>query len=81
MEPTRITTGKKSSGFWGRIGFLLFFITIVPLGLFTGLGLVAAFWEHLDKCIREEWWYFILVSVWVPPIGMVHGFGIWFDWW
>ena len=76
MEPTRITTEKKSSFF----GCLLFSI-LAPLGLFTGLGLVAAFWEHLDKCIREEWWYFIFVSVWVPPIGMIHGFGIWFDWW
>ena len=50
------------------------------------VGVVAAlttagFCQHLYSCIYDGAWLFLILGWVVFPIGVVHGWGIWFGWW
>lgn len=49
----------------------------------VGLGLLGFFsWlQHLITCFSEGLWGFLVAGAILPPIGMVHGIGIWLGAW
>jgi len=44
----------------------------------AGLG---AWFTHLYVCFTEQYWGFLIAGAIFFPIGIVHGWGIWFGWW
>jgi len=55
----------------------------------TGYGLSGAFllfavagWcEHIYSCFVERSWVYLIAGAILSPLGIVHGWGIWFGWW
>jgi hypothetical protein len=55
------------------VGYLaLFFATIALL-----LATVAAWITHIVVCIKASAWFLLLFGILAPPIGIVHGVGVW----
>lgn len=57
---------------------------LVTLGLFWMLSFVAflimnaAAWvDNVIVCIQHQEWILLLIGTIVPPIGMIHGWGLW----
>jgi hypothetical protein len=44
------------------------------------LTTVAAWATHVIVCINSSAWILLVVGIVVPPIGLLHGVGIWFGW-
>lgn len=40
----------------------------------------AAWVTHVLVCIKSASWILLIVGIFVPPIGWVHGGGYWFGW-
>jgi len=38
----------------------------------------AAWFTHVFVCLSEESWGFLIAGAIMFPIGVIHGFGIWF---
>ena len=51
--------------------------------LFVGgvLSTLPAWVTHVVVCIREGEWGFLIAGALCFPIGIIHGWGIWFGWW
>lgn len=49
-------------------------------GLFS-LIFFAAWLTHVVVCIKAHLWVFLLAGAFFFPIGIVHGFGVWFGVW
>ena len=51
-------------------------------GIFTSVfvlcSIIAAWMTHVIICIQTASWILLVIGIFVPPIGWVHGFGIWF---
>jgi hypothetical protein len=45
------------------------------------LVMTAAWLTHVVTCIREEAWTFLVVGALFFPIAIVHGIGLWFNFW
>ena len=41
----------------------------------------GAWLQHVIYCITYEKWGFLVAGAIMAPIGIVHGWGIWFGWW
>jgi len=41
----------------------------------------AGMCQHLYSCINDGAWLFLILGGLVSPIGVAHGWGIWFGWW
>lgn len=59
-----------------------FFTTVTAVfasfaALFTAM---AAWVTHVVVCIKTTSWILLIFGIVVPPIGLIHGFGIWFGW-
>ncbi len=39
---------------------------------------VASWVTHVIVCIQKSEWILLIVGILVPPIGWVHGVGVWF---
>ena len=65
---------RADAGFGGRQEGALPGITLVLLTF-------AGWCQHLYTCIDEGRWGFLLVGSIVSPIGIMHGWGVWFGWW
>ena len=53
-----------------------FMVVVIFLSvIFTG---IAAWVTHVIKCIQHSEWILLIVGIFVPPIGWVHGIGVWF---
>lgn len=49
------------------------------IGCIAGLLLMFALWAtHVIVCIKTASWVLLVVGAIVFPVGMIHGFGIWF---
>lgn len=57
-------------GAFGIAGFVLAALSAIP-----------AWITHVVYCINHELWIFLLAGGLVAPIGVIHGWGIWFGWW
>jgi hypothetical protein len=45
-------------------------------------GPIAAAWlQHLYTCFTEDRWGILIAGAMFFPVGIVHGFGIWFGFW
>jgi hypothetical protein len=42
------------------------------------LSVIAAWATHVIVCINSSAWVLLVVGIVVPPIGYLHGVGIWF---
>ena len=47
----------------------------------TIVGLIPAWITHVVSCINNQQWIFLLAGAIMWPIGVIHGFGIWFGVW
>ena len=53
-------------------------------GLMIVLALLSAFpaWiTHVVVCIKAQEWIFLLAGAIFAPIGVIHGWGVWFGVW
>lgn len=48
------------------IGFLAVFVAIV-----------AAWITHVVVCIKASAWFLLLFGLLAPPVGVIHGVGVW----
>lgn len=53
-------------------------ITAVLFILGSFVTLIAAWFTHVIVCIQTSAWILLVIGVFVPPIGWVHGIGSWF---
>ena len=51
------------------------------IGLALGLSCLAGWLTHVFICLAAGKWGFLLVGIFAPPIGIIHGIGIWFGAW
>lgn len=42
------------------------------------VGVVMAWITHVVVCIQTSSWVLLVIGIFVPPIGLVHGVGSWF---
>ena len=53
------------------------FIFLVVLGFFAFGGWL----QHLYTCFTDDRWGFLIAGALFFPIGIIHGWGIWFGFW
>jgi hypothetical protein len=53
------------------------FITWILVSLLLLAGLV----QHIVTCISDERWFLLIAGAIAAPVGIIHGFGIWFGFW
>ena len=71
MKVYRLTRrGAKS----GIIYVVLAIIALV-------LANIAALIQHIVWCFQHAEYVLLLAGVIVAPVGMFHGWGLWFGWW
>ncbi len=52
--------------------------------LFAAIALLATFFAwltHIIVCLKTAAWGFLIAGALFFPIGIIHGFGIWFGAW
>ena len=54
-------------------GYFAFFFTVLSLLLAT----VAAWVTHVVVCIKAASWFLLLFGILAPPVGVIHGIGVW----
>ena len=54
--------------------------TKLAVGVVAALT-TAGLCQHLYSCIYDGAWLFLILGWVVFPIGVAHGWGIWFGWW
>ncbi len=52
----------------------LFYLVIIAT-------IVGGWLQHLYTCFNLEKWGFLIAGAIVPPIGVIHGWGIWLGLW
>lgn len=57
---------------------LFTFITNLALFCLILTLTVGAWIQHVITCIAEKDWILLAFGIFVPPIGWVHGIGVWF---
>jgi hypothetical protein len=45
------------------------------------LTAVASWVTHIVTCINQAAWLFLIAGAILPPIGIIHGYGVWFGFW
>jgi hypothetical protein len=45
------------------------------------LSATAAWVTHIVVCIKAASYLFLIAGAVLPPIGVIHGYGVWFGWW
>lgn len=46
--------------------------------LSLGLAIFAAWLTHIIVCLGAGKWGFLIAGAILPPIGIIHGIGLWF---
>lgn len=49
--------------------------------LLFGLSLPMAWITHVFTCLHDERWGFLIAGALMVPVGIIHGYGLWFGWW
>lgn len=47
------------------------------LGSVVYLGVISAWITSIVMCINNASWALLFAVVFVPPVGVIHGFGLW----
>lgn len=50
---------------------------LVALGVLV-ISAIPAWFTHVIHCIQSEEWVFLLAGAIFAPIGVIHGWGLWF---
>lgn len=45
------------------------------------LASIGGWVTHVVYCIDHEKWGFLIAGAIAAPVGVIHGWGIWFGWW
>lgn len=55
---------------------------LVAVLFWLGLLITAfcAWVSHVIACIKAGLWILLIVGIFVPPIGWLHGIALWFGW-
>ncbi len=56
-------------------------IATIALVLTVAVGAFAAWVQHIVTCLSDGAWGFLIAGAIMPPIGVLHGVGIWFGAW
>lgn len=51
------------------------------LGILVGLTALAGWITHIVVCLSDGLWGFLIAGALLPPIGVIHGVGLWFGAW
>jgi len=51
------------------------------IGFFLVIACIAAWFTHIVVCISSATWGLLVAGALFFPIGIIHGFGIWFGVW
>jgi len=54
---------------------------VIALGGCAIIACPLAWVSHLYVCFTAELWGFLIAGAIFFPVGIIHGFGIWFGWW
>lgn len=49
--------------------------------LALGAAAVGGWITHIITCLSDGSWGFLIAGALLPPIGIIHGIGIWFGVW
>ena len=47
----------------------------------AGIWAVCAWFTHVVFCLKASLWGFLIAGALLPPIGIIHGTGIWLGIW
>jgi uncharacterized membrane protein len=58
----------------------------------AGIGAILAFFSltiasflgwvtHVVYCFQNHEWFLLIAGAILAPIGVIHGWGLWFHWW
>ncbi|WP_161790313.1 hypothetical protein [Inquilinus limosus] len=50
--------------------------TFLIVWLLFAISGIAGMAEHLIYCIKTDWIAMLLVGLFIPPVGVVHGLGL-----
>ena len=42
------------------------------------IGIIASWITHVVSCIAAQAWVLLIIGIFVPPIGWIHGVMVWF---
>lgn len=57
------------------MGQALAFLAVIG----TVIAGIAAWITHVVACIQAGAWVLLVIGIFVPPIGWIHGVMVWFD--
>ena len=69
MNPRLVERLFASAGVGGCLAAVVFFVACV-----------AGWLTHVIHCIRSEEWLLLIGGAIMAPIGVIHGWGLWFGW-
>lgn len=55
--------------------------TGIAIALTIGLTSFAAMVTHIIVCIKAASWGLLIAGAIMPPVGVIHGIGVWFGAW
>jgi hypothetical protein len=61
---------------FAALGMVFGIMVIVGAGISLG-----AMITHIYVCIQNQQWFLLIAGAIAAPVGIVHGLGIWFNWW
>jgi hypothetical protein len=54
------------------------FTSVELIGVFLGVGCIAAWLTHVVACIKAGAYVLLLAGALVAPVGVIHGVMLWF---
>lgn len=51
------------------------------LWLAIALSTFAGWLTHIVYCFQNEKWLLLFAGALAAPVGVIHGWGLWFGWW
>ncbi len=54
---------------------------IIGIWMLVAISTIPAWITHVVVCIKAETWIFLLAGAVFAPIGVIHGWGVWFGAW
>ena len=42
---------------------------------------VGGWLTHIIHCIHSQEWFLLIAGAIAAPVGIIHGWGLWFNWW
>jgi hypothetical protein len=51
------------------------------MGVAFGLVSLAGWCQHIYTCFNESLWGFLIAGAIFSPVGVIHGWGLWFHFW